>query len=109
MAAKMPYTARTRSGDVFEIEFPLHRDTGSPVRVNQLLTALLATLDREIGLLGETSNGDVLQALGMATAIRAAMVEAPRRTTDRLATDLLAVALRALDDAVHHRAAAGHA
>lgn len=109
MPTHLPYTARTRSGDVFEIEFPLHRDTGSPMRVSQLLTAVLETLDREIGLLGETSNGDVLQALGMATAIRAAMIHAPLPVSQTLATDLLTLSLRAMETAERQSPQAGHA
>jgi hypothetical protein len=109
MSRHLPYTARTATGDVFEISFPLHRETGSPVRVSQLLTALLETLDREVGLLGETSNGDVLQALTMATAIRAAMIHAPGPVTARLAADLLAAALAGMEQAERHGPQAGHA
>ncbi|WP_341911231.1 hypothetical protein [Ferrovibrio terrae] len=109
MPSHLPYTARTKTGDVFEISFPLHRETGSPVRVSQLLTALLETLDREIGLLGETSNGDVLQALAMATAIRTAMIHAPGPVTARLAADLLATAQSAMERAERHSPQAGHA
>jgi hypothetical protein len=105
----LPYTARTRSGDVFEIAFPLHPATGNPVRVSQLLTALLEALDREIGVSGETSNGDVLQALAMAAAIRAAMIEAPDEITGPLARDLLSGALSAMQEATHTRAPSGRA
>lgn len=109
MPNHLPYTARTKTGDVFEISFPLHRETGSPMRVSQLLTVVLDTLDREIGLLGETSNGDVLQALAMATAIRAAMIHAPLPVTERLATDLLASALAGMGQAERRSPTAGHA
>jgi hypothetical protein len=64
----LPYRATTRTGDVFDLTFPLHPDTGSAVRVDQLLTLILNTLDRDISAMGETSNGDVLQALAMAIA-----------------------------------------
>ncbi|WP_300295257.1 hypothetical protein [Ferrovibrio sp.] len=109
MPSHLPYTARTRTGDVFEISFPLHAETGSPMRVSQLLTAILETLDREIALLGDTSNGDMLQALSMATAIRAAMIHAPLPVTQRLATELQATALRAMDTAARQSPPAGHA
>ena len=109
MPSHLPYTARTKTGDVFEISFTLHRETGSPMRVSQLLTAVLDTLDREIGLLGETSNGDVLQALAMATAIRAAMIHAPLPVSERLATDLLTSALSGMGQAERRSPTAGHA
>jgi hypothetical protein len=109
MATHMPYTARTSSGDVFEISFPLHAETGSAMRVSQLLTAILETLDREIAVLGETSNGDVLQALSMASAIRAAMIHAPLPVAQRLAAELQATALRAMENAERQSPQAGHA
>ena len=92
----LPYKAETSMGEVFEIDFPLHRETGDAVRVSQLISALLDTIDRDIALAGETSNGDVLQALAMATAIRAGMIHAPQPVTHRLSTDLLNSALNAV-------------
>ena len=56
--------------------------------------SLLETLDREIRILGETINGDVLQAVAMALAARARMIHAPAAQTADLARDLLADALR---------------
>lgn len=106
---KLPYTATTASGERIEVEFPLHAETGSAIRVQQMLSALLATLDRDIGASGETSNGDVLQSLSMALAIRAAMIHAPKRITDRLAGELVATALAALDDAQRHTPLSGRA
>ena len=78
-----------RTGDVIDFEFELHPETGSPVRVAQLLDAVLGTLDREIQVLGETSNGDILQALAMALAARARMIHAPVNQTSTLARALL--------------------
>jgi hypothetical protein len=94
MAQHLPYRVTTQTGETFDFEFALHPDTGSVLRVNQLLTALLETLDREIRILGETSNGDVLQAVAMALAARARMIHAPAAQTADLARDLLADALR---------------
>ncbi|NNG03975.1 MAG: hypothetical protein HKM95_07720 [Inquilinus sp.] len=106
---RLPYRATTASGDVFDIGFPLHEQTGSAVRVAQLLTAVLGTLDRDIGVVGETSNGDVLQALAMAMAVRSGMIHAPREVTGALASRLLGDALAAMDEAERIAAPAGHA
>ena len=110
MAAKtLPYTVETATGDSFRIDFPLHAETGSGVRVNQMLTAILAALDRDIRLGGEeTSNGDVLQALAMALAVRARMIHAPSEVTDELALDLLRRALHAAKAAERGGAEPGH-
>jgi hypothetical protein len=92
---EMPYSLTTATGDRLEFSFPLHQETGSAVRVAQLLTSLLATLDREIKLLGETANGDVLQALAMTLAARVSMIHAPYAPVARLALSLTESALTA--------------
>lgn len=109
MSQSLPYRATTAHGDVLDIRFRLHPDTGSSMRVSQLLDAVLRTVDREIGVLGETSNGDVLQALCMATAIRAGIIHAGRDTTDQLARSLLEAALASVGEAERHQAPSGHA
>jgi hypothetical protein len=109
MPHTLPYRATTASGERFDIAFPLHPKTVSAVRTAQMLSRLLAALDTEARVDPATSNGDMLQALTMALAIRAAMIPAARGTTDRLAHDLLATALEALEQAHHHVPPAGHA
>ena len=106
---KLPYRARTVTGDVFDIEFPLHDETGDPVRVGQLVSALLDAIDRDIALAGDTSNGDVLQAAAMAMAIRARMIHSPREATEMLSTQLLQAALQAVAEAPRQAPASGHA
>ena len=108
MATHLPYQATTATGERFDISFPLHRDTASPVRVSQMVSAILETLDREVKL-EATSNGDVLQALAMATAIRAAMIEAPKRITDNLTAELVVASLHAMEDAKREYRQVGHA
>ncbi len=93
---KLPYRARTATGDVFDFVFPLHEETGDAVRVEQLVSVLLAAIDRDIAVAGETSNGDVLQAVAMAYAIRARMVHAPFEVTETLAERLVESALKAV-------------
>ena len=106
---RLPFRATTATGEVFEIEFPLHRDTADAVRVSQLVTTVLAALDKDIAIAGETGNGDVLQALAMVTAIRAGMIHAPHRTVQRLSHELLATALEGIESAERRSPPSGHA
>jgi hypothetical protein len=105
---RLPYRAQTQTGDVFDIEFPLHADTRDAVRVGQLVSGILQAVDRDFTVAGEMSNGDVLQALSMACAIRAKMIHARKSVTQNLATDLLATALGAEANASRQSPAAGH-
>jgi len=109
MAKALPYRARTASGDVFEIEFPLHGDTVSPMRVSQLVTAILDAVERDIAVAGETSNGDVLQAVVMAAAIRSRMIHAPPTMTEKITRELLEVALDGASRAAHTAPTSGRA
>ena len=106
---KLPYRATTRTGDVFEIEFPLHSETGDAVRVGQLISAVLEAIDKDIAVSGEMSNGDVLQAVAMTMAIRAGMIHAPHKTSEGLAKQLLSIALDAMADSTNYGPRVGHA
>ncbi len=106
---KLPYRARTATGDSFEIDFPLHPETRDAVRVEQLLSTVLDAIDKDITLAGDTSNGDVLQAVAMAMAIRSRMIHAPEAAVERLSVQLLQTALAAAHEAVHHTPQVGHA
>ena len=105
----LPYRVETGTGDIFDIEFPLHEETGDPVRVSQLVSQLLTTLDRDLALFTDTSNGDVLQAVSMVLAIRARMVHADGDTASHLASQLLSTALGAVADAPRQVPQTGHA
>lgn len=109
MVRHLPYRITTETGETLDFAFALHPDTGSVMRVNQLLTALLETLDRELKVLGETSNGDVLQALTMAVAARARMIHAPPEQSADLARGLLAEALTSAAAARADGGLTGHA
>ena len=106
---KLPYRATTGTGDVFDIEFPLDPGTGDAVRIHQLLSDLLLAIDRAVALSEPMSNGDVLQAMAMALAIRTRMIHAPAETRDRLAVQLLVRALDAAEAAPRQAPKAGHA
>ena len=105
----MPFRATTRTGETFDVEFPLHRETGDAVQVWNLVNDVLKAIDRSLLPGGPTSNGDVLQAVAMAMAIRARAIHASPETTARLARELLETALDAVAEATHHTQTAGHA
>lgn len=106
---KLPYRARTATGDSFDIEFPLHAETRDAVRVGQLLSTVLEAIDKDITLAGDTSNGDVLQAVAMAMAVRSRMIHTPQAAVETLSVQLLWTALAAADEAVHDTPQVGHA
>jgi hypothetical protein len=101
----LPYTAITHGGDAFEVRFPLHPETRAPEQVAEMLSQLLSSLGGVIDRGDAVSDGDVLQALAMATAIRARMVKAPLPASEQLLQQLLGDAFEAVDQAVPKPAA----
>jgi hypothetical protein len=95
MPKHLPYRATTSSGNQFEFVFPLHPDTGSAVNVSNLVDLLLAALDQEIRQIGAVSNGDVLQSLAMALAVRTRILPGNPEALAALSTRLLGDALGA--------------
>ena len=106
---KLPYKTKTTSGDIIDIEFKLHHETADPVHISNLITAILTTIDREITLMGDVSNGDVLQGVSMALAIRTHIIHAPIETTSGLTKNLLDDALNSLTKATTILAPSGRA
>ena len=106
---KLPYRTKTTSGDIIDIKFKLHDETADPVHVSNLITAILTTIDREISLMGDVSNGDVLQGVSMALAIRTHIIHAPIETTSGLTKNLLNDALNSLTKATTILAPSGRA
>ena len=109
MAQQLPYEVTTATGEKIVFEFPLHEETQSAMRVSQLLTAVLGAVDRELRVLGNTANGDVMQALAMALAARMAMLHAPYAVGRRMAADLTATALAAAEHCARDDGGAGYA
>lgn len=101
---RLPFTALTSDGRAYDIEFPLHPETRAPGQVGEMLSAVLAALSEVIDREGDVSDGDVLQALAMAVAVRARTVDAPIRTSGRLVAGLLEGALDAVESAPAGRA-----
>ena len=106
---QLPFKVKTATGDLFEIVFPLHRDTGDPIKVEQLVSVILRAVDAEMSVTGPTSNGDVLQAVAMTLAIRTAMIHAPLGTSILLTNELIRDALKAIGSAEISRAHSGRA
>ncbi len=106
--AVLTYQARTQTRDVFDFEFPLHADTGSAERVGDLVSVILAMIDQDLKHAGEMTNGDVLQALAMALAVRARMIHASPELISKLAKDLVNDALGAATQADRQSPPTGH-
>ena len=95
MPKHLPYRATTSSGNQFEFVFPLHPDTASAVNVSNLVNVLLAALDHEMRQIGAVSNGDVLQSLAMALAVRTRILPGDPEALAALSRHLLNDALGA--------------
>ena len=93
MTRFIPYKATTSSGNEYEFQFRLHPHTESSVDVANLLGCVLDAVARELDVLGKVSNGDVLQALAMAIATRAAVIEGKPEVIRQLVNDLVQTAL----------------
>ena len=105
----LPYRAVTSSGTVIDVAFDLHPETVSSSRVGELLSAVLNALDVQVEGGRTAANGDVLQAVAMALALRAEMLPAPRELKEELARDVVARALESVAGAEHGRTSVGRA
>ena len=104
----LPYTVHTDTQDTFDIELPLSEHTEDSVRVHQLLTTVLNSIANDLKIVGTVSNGDILQALSMALAVRTRMVYAPEQTMRTIVADLTESALAASYAAKRESDPAGH-
>jgi hypothetical protein len=86
---RLRYTAVTAAGAAYDIQFPLHEQTRSEPAVAEMLGAVLEGISGQVESRGDISDGDVLQSLAMAMAIRARMVDAAPATSLRLMHELL--------------------
>jgi hypothetical protein len=78
------------------IEFPLHPLTVSEAQVGKLLEVVLEAITQQVDAHAKVSDGDLLQSLCMALAIRMHMADAPAAA----ARNLVATALDQADTAV---------
>jgi len=104
----LPYSVVTDTGDTFDIEFSLSPHTQDSVRVHQLLTTVMNALANDLKVLDDVSNGDILQAVTMAAAIRARMIHAPEDTMRQIVSNLTDSALRDCYAAERKSGPAGH-
>ncbi len=95
MTDHLEYHVSTSSGNQFDLSFPLHPDTMSKNQVARLLTAILGAVDTEINSVGGVGNGDVLQAVAMALAVRTRILGVPSEQIDNLSRELVHDALGA--------------
>ena len=105
----LPFTAITETGDKFDISFPLHTETGNAVKVHNLVSSVLRAIEGDIKLLDGMDNGDVLQAVAMALAVRSRMIHAPTSVTSKITLDLVNNALEAVANAAHDSTPGGTA
>ena len=89
----------TSASDALEIHFPLHPETNSSQHVSEMLERVLGAVSEVIDSHRRVSDGDVLQALAMASAIRMNLVTAHLETTERAMDGLLSSALEAVPHA----------
>ena len=104
----LPYTVLSDTGDTFDIEFPLSEHTEDSMRVHQILSTVLNSVAQDLKIVGTMSNGDILQALTMALAVRARMVHAPENTMRTIVSDLSTNAMDACYAADRQSDPAGH-
>ena len=70
-----------------------------------MITAVLEALSRYVESEGDVSDGDVLQALAMALAVRARIVGAEPASTAALIRDLVGRSAQAAQEATRYKAA----
>jgi hypothetical protein len=71
----LQFIAVTSGGRAFDIDFPLHPQTQSAPAVSDLVTRLLEAISEHATGRTDVSDGDILQALAMTSAIRGRMLD----------------------------------
>jgi len=71
----LQFVAVTSGGRAFDIDFPLHPQTQSALGVSDLVTRLLGAISDHAEGRADVSDGDILQALAMTSAIRGRMLD----------------------------------
>ena len=101
----LQFTAVTSGGRAYDIEFRLHPETRSAQSVSDLVTRLLDTISQHARERDDVSDGDILQALAMASAIRGRMLEGDPRQVAALSEQLYTRAWEAVSAARSYAAA----
>ena len=101
----LQFVALTSGGRAFNIEFPLHPQTQSAPAVSDLVTRLLEVISEHARDRTDVSDGDILQALAMTSAIRGRMLEGDQAKIADLNRFLNEQAWQAVGAADSHTAA----
>ena len=105
---KIPYSITTETLTKINFLFELSIDTKSPITVYQLLDLILHKISQETRIT-EISNGDVIQALAMALAVRMKMVSANDKVVEKIVIERVTKALIAAKKADIKLISAGNA
>jgi hypothetical protein len=92
-ARTLAFTATTSSGEVLEFQLPLHPHTSSETHVGTLLEGVLDRVSELVEGPDNMSDGDVLQALTLAMAVRLKVAGLAPETAQQLVEDLANLAL----------------
>jgi len=101
----LQFVALTSGGRAFDIEFPLHPQTQSAAAVSDLVTRLLDIISELAKDRTDVSDGDILQALAMTSAIRGRMLDADQAEIAELNRFLQDLAWQAVSAASSYAAA----
>ena len=89
----LPFTAHTASERLLELELELHPDTRDAADVGALVERLMAAISDHVQSTGNSSDGDVLQALVLTAAVRLAVMGVPAGVSRELMAQLVDQAL----------------
>ena len=95
----LPYKTVTSSKKEINFNFLLDENTESPLIVNEIISILLSRISNEIKITNP-SNGDIIQALCMALAIRCRIIEYDINKIELMVNNTLKQAFKDAKDAV---------
>lgn len=101
----LQFIAVTSGGRAYDIEFGLHPETRSAQSVSDLVTRLLETISTHAQGREDVSDGDILQALAMTSAIRGRMLDGDQDQVASLTAQLYRRAWDAVSSARSYAAA----
>ena len=105
---KLPYSITTDTFTKISFLFELSTDTKSPITVHQLLDQILAKISQETRIT-QISNGDIIQSLAMALAVRMKMISANDKVLEKIVIESVLKALKAAKNADAKIVPAGNA
>jgi len=98
-SCRLAFTATTASGEILEFQLPLHPQTSSAEHVGTLVEAVLERVSEVVEGPESMSDGDVLQALTLALAVRLRVSGMSSGTARELVEDLANLSLDAFEGA----------